>query len=439
MDTSGVIQWIALFLLLGLSAFFSSAETSLTTVNKMKIRSLVEEGNTKAITLTKVHEHSGKMLSAILIGNNIVNISASSLATLLAIRCFGNGSVGIMTGVLTILVLVFGEITPKTLATIYSEELALFYAPIIMGLMKILTPIIFVIDKLASVVLHLFHADKAAKSRAMTENELKTIVDVSHEDGVIESDERKMIINVFEFGDSLAKDIMVPRINMCSVSIDSTYEEVLDVFKKDKYTRLPVYEEDTDNIVGMIIMKDFFLVESRKFFKIRDILRDVYYTYEHKKTSDLMVEMRRDSMSLAIILNEYGGAVGLITMEDLLEEIVGEIRDEYDEDEKDLIQEISKREYLVEGSVKLDDLNDALELHLTSEDYDSIGGLMIEALDRLPDAGEKVETEDGIILEVVSTSKNKIDQVHLYLPEPAEEETDDSDSENDATQESVTG
>lgn len=421
LDTTGVIQWLVLFLLLGLSAFFSSAETSLTTVNKLRIRTLTEEGNKRAITLTKVHENSGKMLSAILIGNNIVNISASSLATLLAIRCFGNNSVGVMTGVLTVLVLVFGEITPKTLATIYSEELALFYAPIILGLMKILTPVIFIIDQLSSVVLRLFHADKAAKNRAMTENELKTIVDVSHEDGVIESDERKMIYNVFEFGDSLAKDIMVPRINMCSVSMDASYEDVHNVFKEDKYTRLPVYEEESDNIVGMIIMKDFFLVESRKFFKIRDIIRDVYYTYEYKKTSDLMFEMRRDSMSLAIVLNEYGAAVGLITMEDLLEEIVGEIRDEYDEDEENLIQEVSEREYLVEGSVKLDDLNDALELNLKSEDYDSIGGLMIEALDRLPEAGERVETTGGIILEVVSTSKNKIDHVHLFLPEPETE------------------
>lgn len=432
LDTAGVIQWLTLILLLGLSAFFSSAETALTTVNKLKIRSLVEEGSKKAATLTKVHENSGKMLSAILIGNNIVNISASSLATLLAIDYFGSTSVGVMTGVLTVLVLVFGEITPKTLATIYSEELALFYAPIVLGLMKVLTPVIFIIDLLASGVLRLFHADRAARSRAMTENELKTIVDVSHEDGVIESDERKMIYNVFEFGDSLAKDIMVPRINMCSVSITSSYEEVLSIFKEDKYTRLPVYDEDTDNITGMIIMKDFFLVESRKFFKIRDIMRDVYYTYEHKKTSDLLVEMRRDSMNLAIVLNEYGGAVGLVTLEDLLEEIVGEIRDEYDEDEKDLIRELSEREYLVEGSVKLDDLNDALELALTSEDYDSIGGLIIEALDRLPEAGDRVTTATGIILEVVSTSKNRIDQVHLYLPEPPTEEDTEEKEESPA-------
>ncbi|MDD3413930.1 MAG: hemolysin family protein [Lachnospiraceae bacterium] len=424
MDTIGVLQLLCIFLLLLLSAFFSSAETSLTTVNKLKIRSLVDEGNKRAIVLTNIQEHSGKMLSAILIGNNIVNISASSLTTMLAIRVWGSNSVGIVTGFLTLIILVFGEITPKTMATLYAEELALFYAPIIIALINILTPIIFFIDKISKFVLRIFRVDISAGSRAMTESELKTIVDVSHEDGVIESDERKMIYNVFDFGSSYAKDIMVPRIHMRSVESSSSYEEVLQIFKEEKYTRLPVYEDDTDNIIGMIIMKDFFLSDSKKFFKIRDMLREVYYTYEYKITSELMMEMQKNSMSMAIVINEYGAAVGLITMEDLLEEIVGEIRDEYDEDEIDLIKEIGEREYLVEGSVKIDDLNEALSLNLESEDYDSVAGLIIDLLDRLPEVGEKVETEDHIILEVVSTSRNRIDKVHLYLPEPSALEED---------------
>lgn len=432
MDSTTMIQAIALLLLLLLSAFFSSAETSLTTVNKIRIRSLSEDGHKRAKMLTKIHDDSVKMLSAILIGNNIVNISASSLATILAMRLWGNTSVGIVTGILTLVVLVFGEITPKTIATIYAEEISLAYAPIILFLMRILTPIIVIINALSYGVLRLMRVDPSAGTKAMTENELKTIVDVSHEDGVIESDERKMIYNVFDFGDSMAKDIMVPRINMCSVELNSTYEDILNVFHEDKYTRLPVYDTDTDNIAGMIILKDFFLAnESKRFFKVKDIMRDVYYTYEHKKTSDLLMEMRKKSFSLAIVLNEYGAAVGMITLEDLLEEIVGEIRDEYDDDEKDLIQQTGEREYLVEGSVKLDDINDALSLHLESEDYDSIGGLIIGLLDRLPEAGEHVKTEDEIILEVVSTSKNRIDQVHLFLPEPFPEDSTLSESELD--------
>ncbi len=422
MDTTIIIQSVCLVLLILLSAFFSSAETSLTTVNKIKIRTLVEEGDKRAIRLTKVYSNSAKMLSAILVGNNIVNISASALSTTLAIRIWGNTVVGIVTGVLTIVILVFGEITPKTIATIHSEEIALSYAGVILFLMKAFTPIIFIIDKIALLLLFVLHIDPKSADKSMTETELKTIVDVSHEDGVIESSERKMIYNVFDFGDSCAKDIMIPRINVCSIELSSTYDEILEVFKNEKYTRLPVYEEDTDNIVGLINMKDFLLYESRKFFKVRDILRDVYFTYESKKTSELMMELKKSTLSMAIVLNEYGGAEGIITMEDLLEEIVGEIRDEYDEDEFDLIKTINEHEYLVEGSLKLDDLNDALSLSLESEDYDSVGGLIIGLLDRLPDAGESVSTPDGIILEVVSTSKNKIDQVHLYLPDTQQED-----------------
>lgn len=418
MDTGIIIQWMLLLVLLILSALFSSAETALTTVNKMRIRTLVEEGNRKAIIFTKIYEQSGKMLSTVLIINNIVNIVASAMATALAIRIWGSVSVGIVTFVLTLLILVFCEITPKTLATLYSEKLALSYAGFILFFMTILTPLIVIINYLSVLTLKIFHINASANSTAMTENELKTIVDVSHEDGVIESAERKMIYNVFEFGDSLAKDIMIPRIDICSVESSASYDEVYALFQREKYTRIPVYEDATDNIIGIIILKDFFLVDSKRFFKIRDILRDVYYTYEYKKTSELMMEMRKESMNLAVVLNEYGAAEGIITMEDLLEEIVGELRDEYDEDEIDLIKEVAEREYNIEASIKLDDLNDALGLNLVSEDYDSVGGLIIGLLDRLPSAGEAVVTSDNITLEVISTSKNRIDKVHMYLPEP---------------------
>ena len=417
MASDDAIQICLLILLLLLSAFFSSAETSLTTVNKIRIKTLADEGNKRAQTLLKIIDQSGKMLSTILVGNNIVNISASSLATTLAIRFFGNNAVGIVTGVLTLLVLIFGEITPKTMATVHSERIALAYSPVIWPMMRIMTPVIFVINQLSSLVLKLVRFDPSQADNTMTEQELRTLVDVGHEDGVIESEERQMIYNVFDFGDAQARDIMVPRIDMVSVSLEDSYENIRSVFRTEKFSRLPVYENDRDNIVGIINIKDFLFVENRENFQVSSIMYEPYFTYEYKKTSELMMEMREKSISLTIVLDEYGAAIGMITLEDLLEELVGEIRDEYDEDEKDLIQKLNDREYLIEGSMKLDDINNALNLSLESDDYDSIGGYIIEKLDHLPAPGETVTTETGITLKTEEMNKNRIDKVHLYLPE----------------------
>lgn len=428
MASGDAIQLLILVILLGLSAFFSSAETAMTTVNRIRIMNLAEEGNRRAATLLKVIDDSGKMLSAILIGNNIVNIFASSLATVLATKLLGSKGVGVATGVLTLLVLVFGEITPKTLATIHSEKIALAYSVVVYYYMVVLTPVIFCVNKLALGVLKLLRVDPNAKNDTMTENELRTIVDVSHEDGVIESEERQMIYNVFDFGDSLAKDIMIPRVDMTFAQVDATREELIDIFKQEKFTRLPVYESSTDDVIGILNMKDLLLYDNSMEFHVRDIMREAFFTYEYKKTSELMIEMRKDTINMAIVLDEYGATAGLITLEDLLEEIVGEIRDEYDEDEEDLIQKISDREYLIEGSMKLDDVNDALGLSLDSEDYDSLGGLIIDLLDRLPEEQESVTTKEGIVLKVQSIDKNRIGKVYLLLPEETEESEEKSEN-----------
>lgn len=419
MDTDGVIQLVALLILVGLSAFFSSAETALSTVNKVKLKALAQEGNRRAKTALEVLDKYGKMLSAILIGNNIVNLSASSLATTLAIRI--SLPVGIATGILTVVILIFGEITPKNMAMFHSEKLALFYASMISGLMKIMTPVIFVVDKFAGGILKLLHID-TNKRAIMTETELRTYVEVSHEDGVIESEEREIIYNVFDFSDAVAKDIMIPRIDMASISEAASYDEVMELFKACMYTRIPVYREDKDNVIGLINIKDFILLESRENFKINDIMRQAYYTYEFKKTADLLIEMREKRVNVSFVLNEYGATVGMITLEDLLEEIVGEIRDEYDEDEEELIQEVEENTYLVEGSMKLDDINDELGTELKSEDYDSIGGLMIENLDRLPEDGESITTNQGITLQVKGINQNRIVKVLMTLPGKEEDE-----------------
>ena len=318
------------------------------TVNKIRVRNLAEAGLSHAVVLEKILSNQPKMLSAILIGNNIVNISASSLMTVLVTDVLGNKYVGIGTGVLTLLVLIFGEITPKTSATIYSETLSLKFAKPIYLIMQVLTPLIVVVDVLSKGVLKMIHVDPNKKQDAITEDELRTIVEVSHEEGVIESDEKKMIYNVFDFGDSVAKDIMVPRIDMTFLDVNASYQEIMDIFRQEKYTRYPVYEETTDNVIGIVNIKDLFLIPKDKEFKLRDYLREPYYTYEFKKTTELMVELRKTMNSVAIVLDEYGATAGLITLEDMLEEIVGEIRDEYDADEEDSIRKINPKEYVIE-------------------------------------------------------------------------------------------
>lgn len=427
MDSSVATQIIILIILLFFSGFFSSAETSLTTVNKIRMRSLAEEGNKRAKKVIAITEDSGKMLSAILIGNNIVNLSASSITTSIAYM-FGGSAVAAATGIITLLILIFGEISPKTLATIHSEKLALMYAYPIAFLMKITTPFIFIVNSLSRVVLFILRVDPNAKPDAMTESELRTIVDVSHEDGVIESEEKEMIYNVFDMGDAKAKDVMVPRVHMTFADVNSTYEELINIFREDKFTRLPVYEETTDNVIGTINMKDLLLFDNKKEFHIRDILREAYFTYEYKSISELLIEMREASINIAIVLDEYGETAGLITLEDLLEEIVGEIRDEYDENEEDDFKEINRFEYVVEGSTNLDDLNDELHTKLESEDYDSLGGFIIERLDRLPELNDEVTTVDGIRLVVESLDKNRVEKVHIYLPDHFyDENSEDND------------
>ena len=432
MDTPGVIQLIILFILVLLSAFFSSAETALSTVNRVRMRTLEDDGNKRAARVNKILENYSKMLSTILIGNNIVNLSASALAATLAMRI--SLAVGIATGILTIVVLLFGEIIPKTWAMINSEKISLVYSGIIYRLMQALTPVIFVVDMLANGILRLLRIDPKKRVQTMTESELRTYVDVSHEDGIIESEEREMIYNVFDFSDALAKDIMIPRINMVTVSVDSSFDKVMEVFRESMYTRLPVYQEEKDNIIGLINIKDFILTENRESFRIRNILRDAHYTYEFKKVADLLYEMRETTKNVTFVLNEYGATVGMITLEDLLEEIVGEIRDEYDADEEELIQEIEDRTYLVEGSMKLDDINDELGTALDSEDYDSIGGIIIECLDRLPEAGEEVTLENGIRLKVQEIAQNRITKVLMTLPE-IKDEIEDTESDTETTAE----
>lgn len=419
MDSDSIKQLVIIIVLLIMSAFFSSSETALTMASKIRLKTLADEGNKRAKTALKVLEDYGKMLTAILIGNNIVNIAASSLATIFATRI--SLSVGVVTAILTVAILIFAEIVPKNISTVKSESLALAFAGIINVLMIFLTPVIFLVDVFAKGIIKLLGIDISEKN-AMTESELRSYLDVSHEDGVIEDEEKEMIINVFDFGDSVAKDIMIPKIEVICVDKDATYAEVLDKYKEHMYTRYPVHDANNDSILGMINIKDLLLVDDSSSFKIEDIMRTAFFTFEYKKTADLLPEMRAKAESVAIVLNEYGSFEGMVTLEDLLEEIVGEIRDEYDDQEDISIKKMEENTYLIEGSTKLDDINDEIGTSLSSENYDSIGGLMIDYLeDRLPEDGEVITTEEGILLKVCEVDQNRILKVILKLPDENEE------------------
>lgn len=417
MDSSIAIQLFILIFLLLLSAFFSSAETAFTTANRIRMRTLAENGSKKASRVLSITNDMHKMLSAILIGNNIVNLSSASLATTLATKIFGSIGAGIATGILTVFILIFGEISPKTFATIHADQIALAYSSLIFWLMRLLTPAIFLINQLAIGFLRLLQVDPHAEKIAMTEADFKTILDVGQETGVLENTEHEMISNMFDFGDSYAKEIMIPRIDMTFARFDNTYQELIETFRKDKYTRLPIYQDTTDNVIGILNMKDLLLYEDTAQFHIQDLIREPFFTYEHKNISELFLEMQKNSINLAIVLDEYGVTAGMITLEDLLEEIVGEIRDEYDIDEEEPLIRISDREYHIQGSMNLEDLCGKLDLPFSSEDYDTVGGYLIGLLDHLPKPDEIIVTKEDILLQVVQMDKNRIEKIYMKLPD----------------------
>ena len=412
MDTDSITQLILIIILLALSAFFSSAETAFTTVNHIRIRTLIDEGNKRAVIVSDIIAHSQKMLSAILIGNNIVNISASALATSLTIKIWGNYATGITTGVLTIVVLIFGEITPKTTATVYSEKFALVYAPVIKVLMTVLTPVIYVVDVLAGFFLRLFHIDTKNHKKTITETELRTFVNVSHEEGVIESDERQIINNLFDFGDAEAKDVMIPRIDMVAADITTGYDEILMLFRETMYSRIPVYEEEQDNVVGILYHKDFYNYVNNSDMTIREAVKPVLFTTKHKNISELLKELQVKHMHIAVIVDEFGCTVGILTLEDILEELVGEIWDEHDEVVRE-VEPLSENVYRVSGKTNVERLFESLGYE-QEFDVQTVSGWIMELLERIPEAGDTVDYRN-MHLTVESMKEKRVDTVRLEI------------------------
>ena len=330
---------------------------------------------------------------------------------------FGSKYIGVSTGILTLLVLIFGEISPKTLATQYALQLSMVVVYPISWLMTLLTPVIFLLNILTGAIFKLFRVDPSAKKASITEAELRTIVNVSHEEGVIEPEEKFMISNVVDFGDAVSKDIMIPRADVIAADVNSTYDELVDIFKSETYTRIPIYEDSKENIIGILNIKDLFFYRELldiRYFDLRSILRKPLFVSEYQKTSQIFAEMKTSADSMAIVLDEYGQASGIITMEDLVEEIVGDIRDEYDDNENDLIRDLGNHTYDIDASIKLDDLNDKLHTDFQSEDYDSLAGFIIELLDKIPTAGEEANCE-GAHFKVTEVHRNRIERVTLTL------------------------
>lgn len=420
MDSVLLGQIFVLVVLLMGSAFFSASETALMSISKVDARHMVEQNIQGAKRVAKLVEDPNRLLGSILVGNNIVNIGASSLATVIATQIFNSAGAGIATGVMTILVLIFGEITPKSLSAQNPQKMALLVARPISLIVAVCSPIVKTLMLVTNVLIRLFGGNVDSSRPFITTDQLKTIVTVSHEEGVIEDEEKEMIYNVFGFGDSYTKDVMIPRTDMVAIDIDSTYEEILELYNQEQFSRMPVYQETHDNIIGVLYIKDLLFKRfDHEHFSVKDFLREVYFVHEFKRIDELFKEMRLKKIGMAVVVDEYGGTSGLITMEDLIEEIVGDIDDEYDITEDNFIK-ISDSEYLVDGTYRISDFNEKLNLDIISNEFDSMGGFIIGLLDRFPDECEVVAYEN-LTFVVEDTCNNRINKLKITLhPEDKE-------------------
>lgn len=415
MDSSQITMIILLLFLLSMSALFSMSETAFMTVSKIRIRTLAEEGNKKAKIVDQLLEKQDRLLSSVLVGNNLVNIAISSLTTSFVISFLGNDGIGVAlaTGVCTMTILLFGEITPKSMASKNAEKIAFRVCRIIQLIILIFTPIVFLLNVISGFFIRILGGD-TNNGPTMTEEDLKTIVTVSHEEGVLEDEEKEMIHNVFEFGDTEIKEIMTPRIHVVSVADDVSYKELIDTFKESQFSRIPVHDDSYDEIIGVLHIKDLLLLDiDQSQFDVKDYMRDSFVVYEFNNISDVFASMRMEHVSLAIVLDEYGVMSGIVTLEDIVEEIVGEIDDEYDDTEESIIY-LGNDIYLVDGSLDIDDVNDMCHTHFDSDDFESIGGLVLGQCNGSPELNQVLKI-DNALLTVKEIDKNRIVSLQLEL------------------------
>lgn len=407
---------IGFILLLILSGFFSGSETAFMSANRVRIRELANEGDRKAKRVDQLLDDQTELLTTILIGNNLVNIAASAIATSIAIEIFGSKGVGIATGVVTFVILVFGEITPKSLGNSKPIEYAKIASIVLYWLEKLLYPIILFFTVL---IKKMIGKNRMISSAFISEEEVRRFVNVSEEEGAIKESEKEMIQSVFEFDDIVVKEIMVPRIDMVCINKDASIDELVDLAVDKGHSRIPVYEDSIDDIIGLIYVKDLLqlLQKGKENLTLEDLIKPIYFIPESKQINKLLKEMQNRREHMAVILDEYGGTSGLITIEDLLEEIVGDIQDEYDLENKQ-INLINNKEIQVDARVDLDDLNEILPSQLLDEEsYETISGFVLHELGYLPDEGEKIELED-ITLEIENIEEHRIQKVRIYTINP---------------------
>jgi len=406
-------QTLVLIILLGIAAFFSASETALFSANKMKIRHLAEKGDRQAILTRRLLSQPSLLISTILIGNNVVNIGATALATSLFISIFAENGPALATLVMTVLVLIFGEITPKSLAAQNPEQVTLRVSKTINVLSIVLSPISRALNFITGGIIKLFGGTQT-KNPMITEEELRMLVNIGEEEGFIDADEREMIDSIFEFNDTLVREIMVPRIDIVALNVKESLESASEMVIDAGHSRIPVYEGTIDNIVGVIYAKDLIepllSCEPEK-TKLAELMRPAYYVPESKKVRDLLNELRKKRVHMAIVLDEYGGTAGLVTIEDLLEEIVGDIQDEYDQEEEDIIAFLDGT-LLVDARTTISDLNDYLGLSLSDDEYETITGLVLHHLGSLPEEGQELDI-DGLHIVVDKIDGRRVDKLKI--------------------------
>lgn len=403
------------------SAFFSGSEVALFSVTRAKVRTLVNEGEPGALTLSKLKENPDQSLLTIFIGNTFVNILGASVATAIVIRMFGEGgfSVFISTIIVALLILIVSEITPKMYASRHSTRIALVVSPTISLLSRLLSPFVWVINRTASKVT----GGSMFSQHLITEEEIKEWIDVGQEEGTIEKDEQEMLHSVFEFGDTRAREVMTPRIDVVMIEDTVTPEEALEICKRTGFSRIPVYHENIDTIRGILNIKDVFaaVMDQRVHLPVIGICSEPLFVPETKKIDDLLRELKVKKNHLAIVLDEYGAFVGIITVEDIVEELVGDILDEFDTDEPELVR-ITEGVFSVDARMWVSDLNKELGLHLPEcETYETIAGLIIDQLGYIPRIGESCELDGGIRLIVIQMKGKRITRIKLLITRSSEE------------------
>ncbi|MCU7204637.1 MULTISPECIES: hemolysin family protein [unclassified Turicibacter] len=415
------MYYVILVIMIILSAFFSASETAFSSVNLIRLRQYVDDGRPGAKKALNVAERFDEVLLAILIGNNIVNLASASLATIVATEVLNLGASGapIATAVMTVLIIIFGEILPKSYAKENSESLALSIGTIYYYMIKVMKPLIFIFMVLKDFVAKLY--SKKEDEPSVTEDELNVIIDTMEEEGVLQQDEVEMLQSVLDLSETFVKDIMTPRVDVVAVDVHDSTENVKNVFFEEKYSRIPVYDESRDNIVGILYERDLFsaIIEngSTDDLLIADVMRDPMYVSYTMRVSDLLTRLQLEKQHLAIVADEYGGTAGLVTMEDVLEEVVGEIYDEHDEEEQ-LVVKKSDTLYEVKAEIELDELFDIMDIDLDiPEDAYSLGSWMYSKIEDIPEIGDMYQYHN-LIFTIIEVEDRRIIRVKIEVVEP---------------------